>query len=184
MGGFTSRRLRVIGPTHLAPAAELASLIPSAVSASGRCSIALEVRRAEQPHHSNCPVLKALTRSLTYFCPPPQVHSSIRGGTERVLPCRNTKIPRSTSFLLFSSFHFLFQRSAASTAIGSIGSLPSLTLARINCITFSRPFASKRGMGPKKKEEEKKVLLGRPGNSLKSGIVCMDPQFVFHLDRF
>lgn len=27
-------------------------------------------------------------------------------------------------------------------------------------------------MPPKKKEEEKKVLLGRPGNSLKSGIVC------------
>lgn len=26
-------------------------------------------------------------------------------------------------------------------------------------------------MAPKKKEEEKKVLLGRPGNSLKSGIV-------------
>ena len=28
-------------------------------------------------------------------------------------------------------------------------------------------------MPPKKKEEEKKVLLGRPGNSLKSGIVRM-----------
>ena len=26
-------------------------------------------------------------------------------------------------------------------------------------------------MPPKKKEEEKKILLGRPGNSLKSGIV-------------
>lgn len=30
-------------------------------------------------------------------------------------------------------------------------------------------------MPPKKKEEEKKVLLGRPGNSLKSGIVCRQP---------
>ena len=30
-------------------------------------------------------------------------------------------------------------------------------------------------MPPKKKEEEKKVLLGRPGNSLKSGIVRMIP---------
>jgi hypothetical protein len=28
-------------------------------------------------------------------------------------------------------------------------------------------------MPPKKKEEEKKVELGRPGNNLKSGIVCM-----------
>ena len=27
-------------------------------------------------------------------------------------------------------------------------------------------------MPPKKKEEEKKILLGRPGNNLKSGIVC------------
>ena len=26
-------------------------------------------------------------------------------------------------------------------------------------------------MGPKKKEEEKKIPLGRPGNNLKSGIV-------------
>lgn len=30
-------------------------------------------------------------------------------------------------------------------------------------------------MAPKKKEEEKKILLGRPGNSLKSGIVCRTP---------
>ena len=30
-------------------------------------------------------------------------------------------------------------------------------------------------MPPKKKEEEKKVPLGRPGNNLKSGIVCSAP---------
>lgn len=28
-------------------------------------------------------------------------------------------------------------------------------------------------MPPKKQVAEKKILLGRPGNSLKSGIVCM-----------
>jgi hypothetical protein len=27
-------------------------------------------------------------------------------------------------------------------------------------------------MAPKKGAEEKKILLGRPGNNLKSGIVC------------
>ena len=32
-------------------------------------------------------------------------------------------------------------------------------------------------MAPKKKEEEKKVLLGRPGNSLKSGIVSGQPDY-------
>lgn len=38
--------------------------------------------------------------------------------------------------------------------------------------TLTRSYAKSRRMPPKKKEEEKKVLLGRPGNSLKSGIVC------------
>jgi hypothetical protein len=33
-------------------------------------------------------------------------------------------------------------------------------------------------MPPKKKEEEKKILLGRPGNSLKSGIVCRTPSIL------
>jgi obg-like ATPase 1 len=31
-------------------------------------------------------------------------------------------------------------------------------------------------MPPKKAVEEKKILLGRPGNSLKSGIVCRQSQ--------
>lgn len=78
-----------------------------------------------------------------------------------------------TGSLLFVSSHQTFQRSAAGTAIGSqilrikyLGLLCSLTLS-------ARSFASKRKMPPKKKVEEKKILLGRPGNSLKSGIVCM-----------
>ena len=32
-------------------------------------------------------------------------------------------------------------------------------------------------MPPKKAVKEEKILLGRPGNNLKSGIVCMDPRF-------
>ena len=38
-------------------------------------------------------------------------------------------------------------------------------------------------MGPKKKEEEKKVLLGRPGNNLKSGIVCTATQSTVRLEH-
>lgn len=36
-------------------------------------------------------------------------------------------------------------------------------------------------MAPKKKEEEKKILLGRPGNSLKSGIVCRNTLFLMRV---
>ena len=35
-----------------------------------------------------------------------------------------------------------------------------------------RTYASKRRMGPKKEVKPEKILLGRPGNNLKSGIVC------------
>jgi hypothetical protein len=36
----------------------------------------------------------------------------------------------------------------------------------------SRTFASKKRMPPKKEVKVEKILLGRPGNNLKSGIVC------------
>lgn len=39
-------------------------------------------------------------------------------------------------------------------------------------LTHNRTYAKKR-MPPKKPVKEEKILLGRPGNSLKSGIVCM-----------
>lgn len=81
-----------------------------------------------------------------------------------------------STILIFNSSPRVFQRSAASTAIGPslksqfIHPPQSLPLIRV------RSFASRRGrMPPKKKEEEKKILLGRPGNSLKSGIVCRTP---------
>ena len=38
-------------------------------------------------------------------------------------------------------------------------------------ITFSRTYAKHRRMPPKKTAKEEKILLGRPGNNLKSGIV-------------
>jgi len=67
---------------------------------------------------------------------------------------------------IFSSFSNTFQRSAARTATQN-QSLLSCTVF----ITSTRNYAKKRNMPPKKGVEEKKVLLGRPGNNLKSGIV-------------
>lgn len=37
-------------------------------------------------------------------------------------------------------------------------------------------------MPPKKQVEEKKVMLGRPGNSLKSGIVCTNMCVLWRVD--
>jgi obg-like ATPase 1 len=70
--------------------------------------------------------------------------------------------------LLFSSPLLTFTRSAASTAT-STKSLLSCTVY----ITTTRNYAKKPNrMPPKKAVKEEKLLLGRPGNSLKSGIVC------------
>ena len=77
----------------------------------------------------------------------------------------------------FNSPLYRFQRSAASTAIGTL--LRSRPILNVPLIYLSsiRFFASrKKKMPPKKKEEEKKILLGRPGNNLKSGIVCRTPR--------
>lgn len=80
-------------------------------------------------------------------------------------PIRNTH---------FDSCHHFFQQSAAGSALNL--TLPRILLPPAFKPPFqSRPFARKR-MPPKKQAEEKKILLGRPGNSLKSGIVCTSPQ--------
>ena len=70
----------------------------------------------------------------------------------------------------FSSFYFILQRSAARTATQN-HSLLSCTVF----ITTSRNYARGRRMPPKKAVKEDKILLGRPGNNLKSGIVCLLP---------
>jgi len=67
---------------------------------------------------------------------------------------------------LFSSLSTPFQRSAARTAARH-QSLLSCTVF----ITTTRTYAKKK-MPPKKAAKEEKLLLGRPGNNLKSGIVC------------
>ena len=78
---------------------------------------------------------------------------------------------------LFSSFTFTtLQQSAARTATATAA---ATTQSLLNCTVFitttqqTRSYAkSRKKMPPKKGAEEKKILLGRPGNNLKSGIVC------------
>jgi hypothetical protein len=68
---------------------------------------------------------------------------------------------------LFSSPLLTFNRSAARTA--------TLTTSLLSCtvyLTTTRNYAKKpKRMPPKKAVKEEKLLLGRPGNNLKSGIV-------------
>lgn len=67
---------------------------------------------------------------------------------------------------IFSSFLITFQRSAARTATFNQSLLRCTVL-----VTPSRSYAKARKMPPKKAVKEEKILLGRPGNNLKSGIV-------------
>merc|ERR1711939_795030 len=80
---------------------------------------------------------------------------------------------------LFRSFPYLFSSSplpAAGSAFhcsqrGVTHSRIELHLAKTT--VFARPYASKskKKMAPKKEVKQEKVMLGRPGNNLKSGIV-------------
>jgi hypothetical protein len=82
------------------------------------------------------------------------------------LPTINTTTS-SGARRIFSSFTLTFHRSAASTATKN-RNLLSCTVS----ITATRYYAKKKRMPPKKAVKEEKILLGRPGNNLKSGIVC------------
>jgi hypothetical protein len=86
---------------------------------------------------------------------------------------QNTTPPTSSLTFSFSSLIPTFYRPAAST-VCSFSSV-----SRKLCITFipARTYASakKQKMPPKKAVKEEKVHLGRPGNSLKSGIVSESP---------
>jgi len=84
----------------------------------------------------------------------------------RLLPINTTSINGAQR--IFSSLSFTFKRSAARTATQN-SSLLSCTVS----FTTSRNYAKgRRVMPPKKAVKEEKILLGRPGNNLKSGIVC------------
>jgi ribosome biogenesis GTPase A len=72
----------------------------------------------------------------------------------------------------FSSLIPTFKRSIARTLIAHSSLLDcTATHSPFLSTTFIRTYAKSRKMPPKKAVKEEKILLGRPGNSLKSGIV-------------
>lgn len=85
----------------------------------------------------------------------------------------STTISLHRSSIAFTSITHTFERSAASTAVGIRHFLQGLHTSRTSVFIAVRTFASSRKkMPPKKAVKEEKILLGRPGNNLKSGIVC------------
>ena len=75
-----------------------------------------------------------------------------------------------------SSFNFQLTQVAAGPALTSTAAPHSFVpLTCLQTCTVVRTFASRKKKGkmaPKKQVKEEKILLGRPGNNLKSGIVC------------
>lgn len=84
--------------------------------------------------------------------------------------------------LFFFSFSFRFDRFAAGSAFAPhLRHCTRQTAAPLFLpSSVARTYASKKKnkkMPPKKEVQQEKVLLGRPGNNLKSGIVCEDLPF-------
>merc|ERR1711981_331958 len=77
-------------------------------------------------------------------------------------PLFSSSIPRLRSVAAGSAFVL---ESAISAARCSNSPTPLYQL------TFVRFYAKKKKMPPKKEVKQEKILLGRPGNNLKSGIV-------------
>lgn len=78
-------------------------------------------------------------------------------------------LPVASRLILFSSH--IAAGSAFFAHTSSLRAAPRVTALHIS--DQIRTYASKKKkMPPKKEVKQEKVLLGRPGNSLKSGIVC------------
>lgn len=87
-----------------------------------------------------------------------------------------TAATRSLQFFLrFNSPPPIFHESAAGSAFRVCLLFASRRSSPHSPIQFQRRSYAKRRMPPKKAVKEEKILLGRPGNNLKSGIVCTDP---------
>lgn len=65
-----------------------------------------------------------------------------------------------------------FPSSLAAAAAAPPSPSPPLFFLSRRCYSSKKKKASKAKMPPKKAVVQEKVLLGRPGNNLKSGIVC------------
>lgn len=95
------------------------------------------------------------------------------------------RITTTTSSLgaprIFSSLLHTFQQSAARTATANTLTYQSLLSCTV-LHTSTRSYAKKKKMPPKKALKEEKILLGRPGNNLKSGIVCCSAHLPYATD--
>jgi hypothetical protein len=127
--------------------------------------------------------IRLVVPAARQFCPPhpttPPTNPTRRAGCKVISWAPHSKTPPASPVSFsFSSLIPTIYRPAASTACSFSSFLPA-TSPRKFCIAFTtvRTYASakKPKMPPKKAVKEEKVLLGRPGNSLKSGIVSESP---------
>ena len=101
----------------------------------------------------------------------------------RPQPLTAAKTPSLQFRLRFNFLTPLFDKPAAGSAF-TLCLLSTLALSSRHFLTsVQRRSYAKRKMPPKKAVKEEKILLGRPGNNLKSGIVCTDPDQAVSLKR-
>lgn len=127
---------------------------------------------------------------------PPSSFSLLLSPTSRWATVTTSPLRPPASSLLLSLFRL--QSSAAGPAFALrlvhcskqvTPSISTATLPATSYFSFSRAYSSKKKknkkMPPKKNVVQEKVLLGRPGNNLKSGIVCEhDPSCLLLLNFF
>jgi hypothetical protein len=103
---------------------------------------------------------------------PTRSQSHSRFATVRQQPLTVKTQPLQFKLHFFNSCSLLFPQPAAGPAF-TLGFVRTLKRQSIHSPPSSqRRSYAKRKMPPKKAVKEEKVLLGRPGNNLKSGIVC------------
>lgn len=133
--------------------------------------------------------LGRIGRASTHFCFPPELHHSTFKLERSHQP--NFFFPLESQCLAFaplrapifttSSFKsnvvfFTSIRPYSIFAAGPALSPYSKSSSRVALTPLQRrTYAKKKKMPPKKAVKEEKVYLGRPGNNLKSGIVCREP---------
>ena len=141
-------------------------------------------------------LLHRSTKRTSKFCAAPSTsrtqrdHPTSSSSSTRLVSCRSpfTQLKLSctrNTFLLFSSSLRPFCSLAAGPAFAPRAQHLQQPVLLIPLRTYASK--SKKKMPPKKAVKEEKILLGRPGNSLKSGIVrgsmqCVDLRSHF-IDR-
>lgn len=104
----------------------------------------------------------------------PHTQSTQPARRSPVVRCLHAKLSFSLADRVFLFSTFSFPRAAAGSALDFWSATTVRTATRPTAPAYltRRTYASKRKMPPKKEVKQEKILLGRPGNNLKSGIVC------------